>query len=118
MALPGVYTEQYIPVLSDTLDILNRIQEIDHTYFVLLNKNTGKFEVHSCAQAGGSFCLELPYPFLDARTLSFVQRYRSGRAKEIFEQMEKENDTLQRRRLRDAAETAAKAAEYLKGRMQ
>ena len=55
MAQPGVYTEKYIPVFSDTLDVLNRIQQIDHTYFILLNRITGKFEVHSCAQANGSF---------------------------------------------------------------
>lgn len=116
MAQPGVYTEKYIPVFSDTLDVLNRIQQIDHTYFILLNRLTGKFEVHSCAQAGGSFCLELPYPCLDARAVSFVQRYRSARAKEVFEEMDKENGRLEERRIRAMEETAQQAMEEFGGR--
>ncbi len=116
MAQPGIYTEKYIPVFSDTLDVLNRIQQIDHTYFILLNRLTGKFEVHSCAQAGGSFCLELPYPCLDARAVAFVQRYRSARAKEVFAEMEQANGRLEERRIREMEETARQAQEELERR--
>jgi hypothetical protein len=116
MAQPGVYTEKYIPVFSDTLDVLNRIQQIDHTYFILLNRITGKFEVHSCAQANGSFCLELPYPCLDARAVSFVQRYRSARAKEVLEEMERENSLLQERRINAMKDTVEEAVEAFGGR--
>ncbi len=115
MAQPGVYTEKYIPVLSDTLDVLNRIQQIDHTYFILFNRITGKFEVHSCAQADGSFCLELPYPCLDARAVEFVQRYRSARAKEIFKEIERENSLRQERKIREIKNTAGEVMEAFGG---
>lgn len=97
MARPGVFTKKYIPILRDTFNIVKRIKQIDASYFILLNKISGLFEVHSTKQQGGSFCLELPFPCLDARALAFAREYRVERAREIFEKMEKENELLQKR---------------------
>ncbi len=96
MADADKYTKDYIPVLCDTLGILDRIKEIDPSYFILLNRNTQKFEVHSSAQRD-SFCLELPFCYLDARSLTYIRKYRRERAKEIFAEIDRENERLEQR---------------------
>ncbi len=98
MERAGVFTKKYVPILHDTFDIVSRIKKIDSSYFILFNRFSGLFEVHSSKQQGGSFCLELPFSCLDARALTFARKYRVERAKEIFKQMEKENEILKKRR--------------------
>ena len=98
MAKAGVFTKKYVPIMRDTFNIVSRIKQIDSSYFILFNKLSGLFEVHSSEQRGGSFCLELPFSCLDARALTYARKYRTERAKEIFAQMEKENEILEKRR--------------------
>lgn len=98
MEKAGVFTKKYVPILRDTFDIAKRIKHIDSSYFILFNKISGFFEIHSSKQKGGSFCLELPFPCLDSRALTFARKYRVERAKEIFAQMERENEILEKRR--------------------
>lgn len=106
MEKAGVFTKKYIPIFRDTFDIVKRIKQIDSSYFILFNKISGLFEIHSSKQKGGSFCLELPFPCLDARTLTFARKYRVERAREIFAQMERENETLEKRRKAEEADFA------------
>ncbi len=116
MAEPGKYTFKYIPVLHDVFDISGRIREIDDTYFILYNKLKNKFEVHSSAQKGDSFCVELPFSFLDARTLVYLRRYRGQRAQEIFLEMEKDNKTANQRLLNNARDNLGAAFENFERR--
>lgn len=105
--------KKYIRVHHDVFDISNRIKRIDESYFILLNRISGLFEVHSSLQAGGSFCLELPFPSLDARTLTFVRKYRCSRAKEIFAEMEHDNEILRRREEKNAMDILDETREKL-----
>ena len=109
------YSENYIPVCSDSLGIIDRLKEIDGSYFVLLNHTSGRFEIHSSLQGQDSFCLELPFPFLDARTLTYVRRYRRERAKEIMEEIDRENEKLRINEAKIRAETLREAIENAKG---
>lgn len=88
---------KYILVRSDSLGITDRVKEIDNSYFILLNRKSEKFEIHSSLQKDGTFCLELPFPFLDARTLTYVRKYRRERINDIIEEMDRENEKLQAR---------------------
>lgn len=103
--------ENYIPVYSDSLGITDRLKEIDGSYFILLNRKSGKFEIHSSQQKDGSFCLELPFPFLDARTLTYARKYRRERINEIIEEMDRENEKLQAREKAKRAEIMGEAIE-------
>lgn len=99
---------------SDALDIVQRLKEIDESYFLLLNRETGRYEIHSSAQQGDSFCLSLPFDALDARTLAYARRYRRERAEEIFKEIDRENEQARAReaaRRREAMELAFENAQ-------
>lgn len=114
MAYAG-FSEKYIPVFSDSLGIIDRLKEIDGSYFVLLNRISGRFEIHSALQGRDSFCLELPFPFLDARTLTYARRYRRERAKEIMEEIDRENEKLRINEARKRTEVLREAVENANG---
>ena len=111
MAKEGEYTEKYIPVNSDSMEILTRLKEIDESYFVLLNRENGHFEVHSSRQADDSFCLTLPGRFLDAGCLTYVRQYRRERIREIMEEMDRENERLEARKAAEARDSLGSAME-------
>ena len=115
MASATEHTAKYIPVLSDTMGIVDRLKEIDSTYFVLLNRISDKFEIHSSAQGNDTFCLELPFTFLDARSLNYARRYRRERARAIFEEMEKENALIEKRQMQKTYDDFCLAIENAKG---
>lgn len=118
MAREGEYTDKYIPVNSDSMDILTRLKEIDDSYFVLMNRATEKFEIHSSRQAGDSLCLILPGRFLDASCLSYVRKYRRERMKEIIEEMDRENEKLERRQAAQARDSLGSAVDDALRRLQ
>ena len=84
--------------------ICRRLKSIDDGYFVLYNKRTHSFEVHNGKQRGDTFSLRIPYPCLDARTVTLVRKTRAENAKRLFEEMERENRKLEKRRIKEAAE--------------
>ena len=80
-----------IQIKHDVYDISNRIKDIDRDYFILFNTSTKKFEIHNTAQVGSTYCLTLPYPFLDERTLNFVNQTKSANIELILEKIENSN---------------------------
>ncbi len=107
------FSENYIPVKSDTLNICNRLKQIDKTYFVLFNRATQKFEIHSSAQKDDTFCLELPFPFLDERTVVYARKYRRERIDEIMKEIDSANekaDAEEAKKRRDALAVAMENA--------
>lgn len=58
-------------VFSSTLNIPNRLHEYNERLFICYNNVSERFEVHSLDQEF-SFCAELPYKKLDARTLRWI----------------------------------------------
>ena len=84
-------------VESDCLEIVRRIKAIDEDYFVMFNIATHKFELHSRAQCGGSYCLTFPFDTLDERAVDLVLKTRVQNSDRLFEEMERENRELERR---------------------
>ena len=87
-------------VTGDLYGISERIKEIDENYFLYYSYRTHRYEVHNSNQRGHSLSLVLPYETLDERTLRHVRRTRSERAKELFDEMEKENQKVEKENLR------------------
>jgi hypothetical protein len=94
--------EEYYVVIEDTVyDIPRRLREIDPGYFLVLNRQRDKFEVHHIENRGGTYCLTVPYDELDDRLLEYVRKTRSENAKKLFEEMEKNNQRLEERKKKD-----------------
>ena len=85
---------------DDLFGVCRRLKSIDDGYFVFLNYKTGRFEVHNSKDAR-TLCLVLPYDTLDERTVRHVRYTRAERARQIAEQIERDNLALERAR-RDA----------------
>ena len=98
---------------NDTFDIAARLKSIDDGYFVLYNKRTHSFEVHNGKQRGDTFSLRIPYPCLDARTVTLVRKTRAENAKKLFDDMERENALLAKEQKSAALNKALFAAEDL-----
>lgn len=75
---------------SNVFHIPERLREIDPEYFVVYNHSSKQFEVHHKGQIGDTFCLDIPYPELDARTIERVKQTRVERSKSIWEQIKKD----------------------------
>lgn len=80
-----------IKILSDVYNIAKRIKDIDKYYYLVFNTSTNKFEVHNSYQVGGSFCLTIPYDFLDERTLNLVNQTRVENIERILNEIENNN---------------------------
>lgn len=93
-----------IPINSNVYDIPQRLKELDPDYYIVLNTETQKFEVHHARQIGGTFCLTLPFDELDARTIEYVRSHDIKYAKKIFEEIDRHNEALEREMIRKALE--------------
>ncbi len=82
---------------NDVFGIAARLKSIDDGYFVLYDKRACAFEVHNVKQRGDTFSLRIPYPCLDARTVTLVLKTRAENAKKLFEEMERENAATERK---------------------
>ena len=99
-----------IPIFSSVTHIPERLREYDENLFVVLNTRKQCYEVHSLANKGDTFCLMIPLGELDARTLYLVRKNNlHTRGKEIFKEIDKHNERLERsneRRRRDEIRAA------------
>ena len=93
-----------IAIQSDTFYIRERLKEIDESYFLVYNFNKEKFEVHSSDLKGNTYCLTIPYPVLDERTLFLVRKTRSRNVDMLINEMEEENKKKQKEMLKDAVD--------------
>lgn len=111
----GVCTRERIAVTSDVYRISERIKEIDEDYFIMLNRQTQRFEVHVRGQACTLGC-ELPFEELDARTIEYVRAHHASRMQAILREMEREEATREaekRAKLDEVRERAADGMAYL-----
>ena len=110
----GVSTRERIAVTSDVYGITERIKEIDKDYFVMLNRETQRFEIHISGQECTLGC-EIPYDELDARTLEYVRAHHSSRIAAIqreIELAEKQAEAERRREMREIHDRAADGFAY------
>ena len=91
-------------VHSDTFYISQRLKEIDNSYFIVFNFDKGKFEIHSSAQAGDSYCLTVPYPILDERTIDLVRKTSSANLDSMIQEMEKQNEESEKKRVKESVD--------------
>ena len=75
---------------TNVYDIPQRLKEIDPGYFAVYNHADHAFEVHHKENKGDTFCLNIPYPELDARTLYRVRETKIARGKIIMKQIEEQ----------------------------
>lgn len=116
----GEYGKGRVPVVSHALDIPARLKELDERYFVMLNTDTQKYEIH-CAGAD-EMTLECVLPFgeLDERSIRYAREHRMERMEEILREMEAHNRSVEEKArktwLREAGERTMEAVKYLKNR--
>ena len=114
----GVNDEEHIAITGDVLNIVGRIKEIYEGYFVMLNRRTGRFEVHVRGQRCTLGC-ELPYDQLDARAVEYVRRHERDKIDEYMAEMEKEKaryEREQKSRLNEAGERLADGLAFLQNK--
>lgn len=88
----------------DLFGIAARLRAIDDGYFVVYDRRKCAFEVHNSRQRGSTLALSVPYPRLDARTVTLVRKTRAENAKRLFEEMERENERRQHRQEKETIE--------------
>ncbi len=79
------------PVVTNVYFIPERLRELDEGYFVLRNHQTKQFEIHHRDQPHNTYCLTVPYPELDERTLHLVQKTRIANIEKLLSEMEENN---------------------------
>jgi hypothetical protein len=95
-----------IEIQNDIYFINSRLKEIDKDYQIFFNTVRKVFEVHNKEQIGDSYCLTVPYPLLDARTISHVMRTRVENRRKLFEEIERNNELLEKRQEKRILEDA------------
>ena len=81
-------------IKNDVFDISNRIKQIDDNYFVVLNTQRKKYEIHY-KRCKNTYELTIPFDELDARTVEFVRKTRMANKAKILEEIEKNNALLE-----------------------
>ena len=80
-----------IQIITDVYNISKRIKQIDKNYYIVFNTSKQKFEVHNSNQRGSTYCLTVPYNFLDERTLKLVEATKSENIERILNKIDNEN---------------------------
>lgn len=88
--------DHLLPVFSSVTQIPERLQEYNPDLFAVFNAAKQKYEVHSLANKGDTFCMRVGFNELDSRILVSVRqgdlRYR---AKAFFEEIDRHNDKIE-----------------------
>lgn len=97
--------KKYLTIDTDNLFISERLKQIDESYFILYNLNNKKFEIHSSMQSNNTYCLTIPFDRLDERTLCYARKTRAENLDRLMEEMDKQNEMLERKRLKNAVDS-------------
>lgn len=93
---------QYLELVTTSVNrIPERIRHIEDGYFIVYNKITGKYEVHSTFNYGDTFCFIVPYPELDDRTLTYcLETNIANRGDDIVKDIDERNRKADKARKR------------------
>ena len=83
-----------IEILNDVFFINQRLKEIDSNYKIFYNLDKNKFEIHNIGQIGDSYCLTVPFQYLDSRTIDFVQKTRIHNKDLLLKEIDINNQLL------------------------
>ena len=86
-----------IEIKTDPLFIGKRLKEIDQSYFLVFNTIKNKYEVHSTAQKGCTYCLTYPNSALDERLLELTKKTRRENIDKLLKEIDKANEKLKER---------------------
>jgi len=90
------------PIFTSTLQIPERLREMDPNYFLVFNTRTQKYEVHNLSHKGNTYGITIYYDELDYRTLYVTRasdlRYRKNLFREIDEHNKKLEQAAKRNR--------------------
>lgn len=78
-------------IRHDVYEISKRIKDIDRYYFIVYDTSKSCFEIHNSSQVDSTYCLTLPYKFLDERTLNYVRETSSANIEKILQKIENDN---------------------------
>ena len=81
-------------ISNDVFFINQRIKEIDKNYKIYFNNIKNKFEIHNIGQIGGSYCLTVPFRYLDERTINLVKRTLSINSETLLKEIDENNEKL------------------------
>ncbi len=84
-------------ILNDVFFINDRLKEIDENYKIYFNSKKNKFEIHNIGQVGDSYCLTVPFQYLDERTINFVKQTLAINSEKLFDEIDKNNQILKER---------------------
>ena len=114
----GRNDRNHIAVLSNATDIPARLKEVNRDFFVMLNRDTQRYEIHCASQPFDTLACTLPFDALDERALIYAREYASERFEKVVADMEAYNEHLVARGERDAIDKAnykmREAFNYLK----
>ena len=105
--------KNHIVIENDNLYILERLKEIDESYFIVYNTLTSKFEVHSSGQIGGTYCFTIPYSTLDERTIDFAKKTRVERRDEIIKEIDRVNEKREKEVYKEAINHIKEVLEWI-----
>ncbi len=85
------------PIFTSTLEIPERLREMDPNYFLVFNTKTQKYEVHNLAHKGNTYGVTIYYEELDYRTL-YITRASDlrVRGKNLFREIDEHNERLEK----------------------
>ena len=81
-------------ILNDVFFISDRIKEIDENYKIYFNSEKNKFEIHNIGQIGDSYCLTVPFQYLDFRTVDLVKKTLSINGEKLLEEIDLNNKKI------------------------
>jgi hypothetical protein len=105
--------KKYVPVESNVYDIPERLQEIDPGYFVLLNRQTGKYEVHNSKVPTFTYNLTVPFEDLDSRTIDIVKEQRFKTNEQRFKEIDEWNEKLRQSKINKRKDTCGEITKDL-----
>ena len=80
-----------IRIDHDVYNISERIRLIDRDYRIFFDTDKGLFELHNLGQSGSTFCLSIPYPYLDYRVLELTYQTMSKNIDTILAKIDNDN---------------------------
>lgn len=82
---------------NNVFDIPKRLKEYDPSFFIVINLNSEKFEVHSTDNLFDTYCFTVPYDELDSRTIDLVKKNDTKKfgAKELEREIDENNKKIE-----------------------
>lgn len=87
-----------MPIFTSATHIPERLWEMDHNLFIVLNTKRQKFEVHSLANIGYTYGFDLPFRELNDKALEYANKLDLKKhGNKIFREIDEKNEELERR---------------------